>query len=76
MRPRSLPTTYATPDERDRRVAETVNALVARTTDGDTSTNRPVNPPVGTIFYDQTLVAWIGWDGTAWRWVGSGELVP
>lgn len=76
MKPRTLPPSYASPDEFMRRVAETVNAIIQAMPDNGTTAQRPATPLEGQQYYDTTLQALIYWANSAWRWVGSGEAVP
>lgn len=76
MKPRSLPTEYASPAEAFRRIAETVNGILQAMPDSGTTANRPTSPVAGQQYFDTTLSALIYWNGTAWAWVGSNEAVP
>ena len=40
-----------------------------------TTAQRPVNPPIGTLFHDNTLGYVIVWEGAAWRNPSTGASI-
>lgn len=66
MKPRSLPTSFASEPERARRVAEAVNGLIQRLEQNGATAARPGAPGTGEQYFDTTLGKPIWWNGSGW----------
>lgn len=76
MKPRTLPPDYPSDAEFKRRVAETVNALIAMLPAASPPAELPAGAVPVLVYYEPTLGGLIFWSGTEWRWVASAEVVP
>ncbi len=57
-----------------RKARDLLNAVVRRLMGQGATDARPLNPTVGTLFYDTTLGRPIWWNGTGWRDAAGGAV--
>ena len=73
--PLSLPVSYPSDAERDRKVAASVNQLIQSLARSGATAERPSNPRRGMMYFDTDLNSPIWWNGTNWIWPSS-EVAP
>lgn len=73
--PLSLPVSYPSDAERDRKVATAVNQLIQTLGRSGTTAERPRYPTRGMMYFDTDLNSPIWWNGSNWIWPSS-EVAP